>query len=97
VGRRPVSDNHRPPVEHRFYGAIGDLYGLSVGAVEEMNPAVASDCKSLWLSYYYCVAVPDTSMQIPFELAIDKRRFSTLADVVEGLERECLRFSLLLT
>jgi hypothetical protein len=41
--------------------AISDAYDLSVDAFEDMNPAVGSDCKSLWLGYYYCVAVPETS------------------------------------
>ncbi|RMY18628.1 hypothetical protein D0867_05198 [Hortaea werneckii] len=40
---------------------ISDAYDLLVDAFEDMNPAVGSECKSLWLGYYYCVATSSSS------------------------------------
>ncbi|KAI4125114.1 MAG: hypothetical protein LQ338_004442 [Usnochroma carphineum] len=40
---------------------ISDRFGtFSVAQFETWNPAVGNDCSQLFLSYYYCIAVPGT-------------------------------------
>ncbi|KAM5483085.1 hypothetical protein MaudMau93_006483 [Microsporum audouinii] len=58
----------------RFYKAeTGDTCDIiqrkfNIFSLEQLiswNPAVMSDCKSLWAGYYYCIGIPGTPTSAP--------------------------------